>query len=121
MTVASAENRRFVDAAVLQAFENEIGDPVIAREFVRDFVGVWADRYEKLATAVARRDRAAALDAVLSIKITSLMLGAALLAELASDLEDLIRQSDMDGAIAGMPHLLLCGNQTVEVLRNEQL
>ncbi|WP_051442107.1 hypothetical protein [Arthrobacter sp. H14] len=121
MTVAATENRPFVDAAVLQAFENEIGDPVIAREFVQDFVGIWAQRYEKFAAAVARRDKVAALDAVLSIKVTSLMLGAALLAEAASDLEALLRRSDMDSTLAGMPHLLACGNKTVEVLRAEQL
>lgn len=101
---------------VLQDLEQQLDGSAIARNFSRDFINIWDDRYSKLADAITGGDEDASLDAVLSVKITSMMLGATRLAEIAKDLERVIRSGNLDAAATALPGLWVCGNQTVNKL-----
>lgn len=102
-----------VDLLVLRELERQTGDPSVAQVFVRDFIKIWNHRYTRLAQAVELGDREARMDAVLSVKASSSMAGAARLAHLAAGLERLIRNGDMTVA-ALLPGIRTCGEQTIE-------
>ena len=59
----------------------------LALRFARDYAAMWDQRYSRLALAVENQDRAAALDAIISLRITSAMVGGLRLARLAEMLE----------------------------------
>ena len=62
-------------------------------------------------------DEAAALDAVLSLKTSSAMVGGVRLAELAGELEDAIRVGDADRARLLLREVAESGNETVDELQ----
>jgi hypothetical protein len=103
-------------AEVLKGLGDELDDSVAAPGFVRDFIAVWDARYAKLANAVKKHDQDASLDAVLSVKVTSLMLGASRLAQLSTDLEASIRTANMSAAEGLLPAIQECGQLTIERL-----
>ncbi|WP_051478845.1 Hpt domain-containing protein [Arthrobacter sp. H5] len=105
-----------VDPVVLHNLEDELESPDAARAFVRDFVRIWDERDSKLSTAIASKNQAASLDAVLSLKITSKMVGAAQLAGLAGSLEELLREGELEGAASALPRIHDCGLRTVREL-----
>ncbi len=83
-----ADAAPLVDPAALQSLGEQLNNPAVAKGFARDYAQMWDQRYASLATALDRRDAAAALDAVLSLKTSSSMVGGLRLAELAADLEE---------------------------------
>ena len=106
-----------VDHSALQELGSQLESPAVARGFARDYTNMWDRRYQSLATSLDSGDEAAALDAVLSLKTSSAMVGGVRLAELARELEDAIRVRD-----AGLARLLLqevaeSGDDTVEELQ----
>lgn len=105
-----------VDPDVLHELEDQLDSPTAARAFVRDFVAVWDERELRLSSAVTRRNQAASLDAVLSLKITSTMVGAIQLVALAEGLEKLLRDGLLDEAAAALPHVRRCGLRTMREL-----
>ncbi|MBG6179725.1 Hpt domain-containing protein [Arthrobacter sp. CAN_A1] len=105
-----------VDQDTLRALGDQLENPSAVKTFVADFIQVWDERYLKLADTVERRDRDAALEAVLSVRTTSTMVGAARLANLAANLEELIRLGDMDEAVDALPFVQACGLQTIREL-----
>src|SRR6478736_6174903 len=74
-------------------------------------------RYDALATALDRRDQAAALDAVLSLKTSSSMVGGLRLAELAAELEEVIRSGSLSQAASRLGDVAARGNETVDELQ----
>lgn len=105
-----------VDPDVLHDLEDQLDSAAAARAFVRDYVAVWDERELRLSSAVARRNQAASLDAVLSLKITSTMVGATQLVALARGLEKLLREGSLEEAAAVLPHLHRCGLRTMREL-----
>ncbi|MHA7277408.1 Hpt domain-containing protein [Arthrobacter sp. Hz1] len=105
-----------VDQNTLRALGDQLENPSAVTSFVADFIHVWDERYVKLADTVRRRDRDAALEAVLSVRTTSTMVGAARLASLAASLEELIRLDDLDEAVDALPFIQACGLQTIREL-----
>lgn len=88
-----------VDAAVLQDLEEQLGQPDIAWNFANDFAAIWGQRQRRLVASVGHEDRAAALDAVISLKVCSALVGGLRLAHLAERLEAAVREGDLqDGA-----------------------
>src|SRR5215218_1407715 len=87
-----------LDLAVLRTLENELSDSSIVQSFARDYIGLWKKRFGYLSSAVQGRDTEAALDAVLSVKNSSAMVGGTRLANLALKLEGLLRRGDMTTA-----------------------
>ncbi|UYY80893.1 Hpt domain-containing protein [Arthrobacter sp. YA7-1] len=107
-----------LDLAEFQLLEDQVDNPLIARTFAGDFAKLWAKRYEILATAVERGDMAAALNAVLSLRTSSIMVGGVRLAVLAAQLEERIRKSELREARPLLKEVAECGHLTVQELKD---
>jgi HPt (histidine-containing phosphotransfer) domain-containing protein len=91
---AGGEPTQWVALEVLAELEAELDGPELAHGFARDYAAMWDQRYSRLAVAVQAHDRKAALDAVISLRIASAMVGGVRLATLAQSLEDAIRKDN---------------------------
>jgi HPt (histidine-containing phosphotransfer) domain-containing protein len=78
---------------------------------------MWDQRYQCLAKSIDSGNESAALDAVLSLKTSSAMVGGVRLTELARELEDAIRVRDMDLARLLLREVAESGNDTVDELQ----
>ncbi|MEW1823060.1 Hpt domain-containing protein [Arthrobacter sp. NPDC080031] len=107
-----------LDLAEFQLLEDQVDNPLIARTFAGDFAKLWARRYEILATAVEGGDVAAALNAVLSLRTSSTMVGGVRLAVLAAQLEERIRKSELREARPLLKEVAECGYLTVQELKD---
>jgi HPt (histidine-containing phosphotransfer) domain-containing protein len=87
-------------------------------DFLRLFVDLWPSRWERLDTAVRAADRAAALDACLSVRSSAAMVGALRLSGLATRLEGTIRAADQAGSLALLPDLREVGEQSMDRMRS---
>lgn len=110
-----------VDVNAIHDLEDQLDSPAAARAFVRDYVAVWDERDLRLSSAIARRNQAASLDAVLSLKITSTMVGATLLVALTTALEGLLREGKLEEAEAAFPQIHRCGLRTMRELTVQHL
>lgn len=106
-----------LDAAVLEDLAADVGGPDIARNFVQDYAGLWDQRQRRLMESVERDDPAAALDAVISLKVTSAMVGGARLAHLAGKLEATVRHGDRQEGAALVAVIAIQGRAMVEELQ----
>jgi HPt (histidine-containing phosphotransfer) domain-containing protein len=106
-----------VDAAVLEELEDELAGTGLARRFARDYAAMWNQRYTRLAAAVHRQDSESALDAVISLKISSAMVGGMRLAKLAELLETLIRLGDFGQGKVLMERVAKDGGLTITELQ----
>jgi hypothetical protein len=77
---------------------------------------MWPERYGRLAEAVRDRDLEQALDAALSLRSSSQMLGALNLATLACGVEEAIRARQLQTAGMLLPGLKSCDEDTMCVL-----
>lgn len=95
-----------LDFAVLQDLEEQLGSSEIASDFARDYARLWVQRQGNLVAAVEGQDRGRALDAVVSLKVSSAMVGGLRLALLAETVEAFIRGGDFPGgrALAMLAH-----------------
>lgn len=107
-----------VDLAVLQDLAEQLAHPAVAQNFARDYATLWTQRYQKLAAALDRQDVPAALDAVISMKIASAMVGGLRLARLAEQLEHFIRSGDLENGHALISAVELHGSATVKELQD---
>lgn len=106
-----------VDAAVLQDLEEQLGQPDIARNFANDYAAMLGQRQRRLVASVGREDRAAALDAVISLKVSSAMVGGLRLAHLAERLEAAVREGDLQDGAAQLAVIAINGRATVKQLQ----
>ena len=122
---AGGHKQPLLDLAAFQLLEDQLDNPLIARSFASDFAKLWTLRYEALAGAVERGDEAGALDAILSLKTSSTMVGGVRLALLAGQFEEHIRNGDISDLRSLLAAVAECGHATVlelrgsYVLRNE--
>ncbi len=107
-----------LDAAVLEELEDELAGSGLAQRFARDYATMWDQRRSRLAAAVDSQDTASALDAAISLKISSAMVGGMRLARLAELLEALIRQGDFSGGRVLMQQVVADGGRTVAQLQS---
>ncbi|WP_230012413.1 Hpt domain-containing protein, partial [Microbacterium sp. Bi128] len=91
--------------------------PAVAKGFARDYTKMWDQRYQSLATSLDSGDETAALDAVLSLKTSSAMVGGVRLAQLSRELEDAIRVRDAHLARLLLREVAESGNDTVDELQ----
>lgn len=106
-----------LDAAVLEDLEEQLGQPDMAWNFARDYASIWGQRYLRLVASVERRDRMAALDAVISLKVSSAMVGGLRLAHLAEMLEATVREGDLGDGAALLGLIAVHGRATVKELQ----
>ena len=105
-----------LDPAVLRELEDQLGGPEIAVGFARDYATLWGRRQGHLIAAVERQDRERALDAVISLKVSSAMVGGLRMALLAEAVEAFIRSGDFPGGRA-LEMLAHHGGATVNELQ----
>jgi hypothetical protein len=113
------EDLPLVDLLVLQELEEELGRPDLATNFAKDYVVMWERRERRLVASLQEEDHAAALDAVISLKVSSTMVGALRLACLAQALEGAVRRGEVSGGAVG--ELSVHGRATVEELQVQYL
>ena len=106
-----------VDPAALQDLGTQLDSPSVAKGFARDYARMWEQRYRSLASALGRRDQAESLEAVLSLKTSSAMVGGVQLTKLAGELEAAIRGGDMDRASSLLENVAESGSDTVDELQ----
>ena len=106
-----------VDPSALQELGSQLESPAVAKGFARDYTNMWDRRYRSLASSLDSGDEAAALDAALSLKTSSAMVGGVRLAELAKELEDAIRVRDADLARQLLQEVAKNGDKTVDELQ----
>jgi hypothetical protein len=114
---ANCGGRRAVDPAVLDELAEDLQSPDIAHRFARDYAALWEQRQQRLASAVESQDHAAALDAVISLKTSSAMVGGNYLAVLAGKLQAHIQAGDLHSGQALLPAVADSGRATVRELR----
>ena len=106
-----------VDLLVLQELESQLAQPAVAKKFALDYIEIWEQRYLNLTNAISGQDRTTALDAAISLKIGSAMVGGLRLARLAEDIEDLIRSGCWDQGKSLLARVSELGHETVAHLR----
>lgn len=114
---AKATTPPLVDPAALQDLGSQLDSPAVAKGFARDYTNMWDRRYQSLESSLQSWDEAAALDAVLSLKTSSAMVGGVRLAGLARELEEAIRVRDADRARFLLQEVAESGNETVDELQ----
>ncbi|NUS35348.1 MAG: Hpt domain-containing protein [Pseudarthrobacter sp.] len=107
-----------IDATVLDELDDELAGSGLAQRFARDYAAMWDQRLSRLGAAVDSQDEDSALDAVISLKISSAMVGGVRLAKLAELLEALIRQGDFAQGQVLMLGVALDGARTVSELQS---
>lgn len=106
-----------LDISVLRELEDEVKEPLI-RNFVRDYLSMWEIRRERLATALTLLEgRDQAMDAVISIRVSSAMIGGGQLTKVAAALEDQVREGPLPLDGTALADLMQCGQATMEELR----
>ncbi|WP_240987091.1 Hpt domain-containing protein [Arthrobacter sp. Soil736] len=109
--------RQAVDPAVLDELAEQLQSPDIAHRFARDYAALWEQRQRRLTSAVEGQDHAAALDAVISLKTSSAMVGGRHLAFLAGKLQAHIQAGDLHSGQALLLAVADSGRATVHELR----
>jgi hypothetical protein len=105
-----------VDCAVLQELEEQLGQSRLARNFADDYAAMWEHRRNRLVNAVERNDLKAGLDAAVSLKVTSVMVGALRLAHLAGQLETAVRKDHPEEMATLLTLIAIHGADTVSEL-----
>ena len=130
MTPPDDSGRPLVDQSVLDRLRAELDeDEGYCTVFVGNFIEYLPHRIGRLRLALTTGDLDGAIDAVLSLKTASQMVGAERLAGLAMDLEGAIRdQSRQADASVSLPHVAAaflkpidhCGRQTLHRLQAQR-
>ncbi|WP_066293699.1 Hpt domain-containing protein [Arthrobacter sp. B6] len=128
MTEPDGHTRPLLDQSVLDRLRTELaGDDGVWRVFVQNFMAHLPNRVERLRLTLTTGDLPGALDAVLSLKTSSQMVGAERLAGLAMNLERALREeashTDPDRvlpllAAAHLRRIRSCARQTTYLLRD---
>lgn len=110
-----------MDRTVLQALEEQLGRPDMARNFAKDYSALWGQRKRRLVDSLEREDQAAALDAAISLKVSSAMVGGLRLACLAQILETAVRHGDLRRGASVLALISIHGPATVNELQHQYL
>jgi HPt (histidine-containing phosphotransfer) domain-containing protein len=105
-----------VDLEALAQLEHQLDDATPARAFARDYIAYFQDRYLRLVRAVGNHDLADAMDAVLSLRNSSHMVGAARLSAMAAGFESAVTSADIESARRALPGIEQCGLDTIDEL-----
>lgn len=106
-----------LDPTALEALTEDLGVPGISVQFAHDYAAMWGQRQALLRESVEQEDLAGALDAVISLKVTSTMVGGSRLAHLARTLEAALRQGDLRQVPALLSLIAVHGRDTIKELQ----
>ena len=101
---------------VLDVLGDSLGDKQIGRVMAEKYRALLPGRIERLTTAMAEDDMDTALDAVKSLRVSSVMVGALELAELATLMEAEIGQGSIGTAAVLAPTLPAAGQRAATAL-----
>lgn len=110
-----------LNLTALRAMESDFHDATPVRNFVQDFISIWNDRYARLLDASADEDRRAAINVLMGIKVSSVMLGADQLKSVAEDIELRVRKGSARVSDSLLIALHDCGERTVRELNDVYL
>ncbi len=124
MTPTDGHASPLLDPAALEMLRADLDDEVAWKIFVQNFLARLQPRVQRIRLTLTTRDRAGAMDAVLSLKTSSQMVGAERLANLALELEGKLRaeaRADSGDVLPGLEadHLgpiKRCAEQTRHLL-----
>lgn len=106
-----------VCAETLHLLEESLdGERALCRSFVCRFVDMWPERFRRIHEAVKTGHLENAMDAALSLRSSSMMVGAAQLGELTSGLVGTLEEGCNVTAARQLKALRLCGNRTADQL-----
>ncbi len=88
------------------------GERALCRNFVHRYIAMWPGRFERIQVALAAGNNENAMDAALSLRSSSMMVGAVRLGDLTTELIDLLEIGSHADAAKKLTALLMCGNQT---------
>ncbi|MBB6629826.1 hypothetical protein H5V45_21085 [Nocardioides sp. KIGAM211] len=86
------------DAAALVRMAIDVNDRAFTSVFATRYRQMLAGRVNRITSALLKADVDAALDATLSLKVSSVTVGTCELADLALDIEDNVRRFDVTAA-----------------------
>ncbi|MDT0196012.1 Hpt domain-containing protein [Arthrobacter sp. AB6] len=128
MTQPDAYARPLLDPAVLERLRDDLEDDEgVWKVFVENFIAQMPQRLQKVRLSLTTGDVAGSMDAVLSLKTSSQMVGAERLATYAAELEQALRRQagSADPAVAlpliaaaHLRRIKQCAQRTVYVLQN---
>lgn len=127
MTKDDGTDPALLNPVVLDKLRSELDDEAgVWVVFVRNFIAELPRRTDKLRLTLTTGDLPGSLDAVLSLKTSSQMVGAERLAGLALNLEQSLRKDTLHAdpgtllprlATAHLPGIQKCGRQTIYLLQ----
>jgi len=106
---------RYVEQDVTLALLGSIGDATSGR-FVLDFINLWETRSQRLMNALTRHDFDEADVVLLSIRSSSIMLGAWTLEAIAGMVHAAVKRADLAGSLSHLARLREVGAQTCREL-----
>ena len=86
------------DPQVIQTLAGNLGNKTLAIRFLSDYLDLLPKRKTRIIGTLREDDQEAAMDAVLSLKITSAMVGAHNVEDRCQVLQSLITQEDFEAA-----------------------
>lgn len=110
-----------MDRTVLDDLEEQLGRSDMARDFAKDYSALWGQRARRLVDSLEREDQSAALDAAISLKVSSAMVGGLRLACLAQMLETAVRHGDLHHRASVLAMISIHGPATVYELERQYL
>ncbi|NMR30393.1 Hpt domain-containing protein [Crystallibacter degradans] len=114
-----------VSLETLRQLAAELEDEERCRSFVRNFICIWDERHARLCQAIQASDAKAAMDVVLSLKVSSAMAGAGRLSQLAANLQAMLLRLGEDirtsCTLSLLEEITACGRATMAQLRLDYL
>ncbi|WP_343320600.1 Hpt domain-containing protein (plasmid) [Arthrobacter sp. TMP15] len=103
---------------VLQSLQEFLGgEKSLCSHFVLLYIDMWPGRFKRIYDAVKAGHREDAMDAALSLRTASAMVGAQRLSELTTEIIHLLDSGKPTAAIKTLETLQLCGTQTMTKLK----
>ncbi|ABM07177.1 Hpt domain-containing protein [Paenarthrobacter aurescens] len=89
----------------LTVLADELGDSTPALRFLSTYLSMLPDRMLRISNALCRHDVDASIDAILSLKVSSAMVGALETEDQCRAIELMIREDHFDSAVEAFPAL----------------
>lgn len=106
-----------VSCETLQDLEESLGgESSLCHKFVCRFIDMWPGRFERLQAAVTSSHHEDALDAALSLRSSSMMVGGLRLGALTTEILRLVESGAYAQATMRLASLERCGNETTQQL-----
>ena len=99
--------------ATLHTLEKSLdGERSLCQAFVSRYIEMWPTRFERIHAAVTSDHYENAMDSTLSLRSSSMMVGAARLSDLTMELVRLLESGNAALAATNLTELQICGNET---------